>query len=79
MIFNVAYRNDTIYLSWSSKSPKTERDLNILGGRWEDFNTYRFGFDEVTAKKVLTYAKRNGTLEFSKGAKEALAEMSTLR
>lgn len=75
MIFNVAYRNDTIYLSWSSKSPKTERDLNILGGRWEDFNTYRFGFDEVTAKKVLTYAKRNGTLEFATGAKETLAEM----
>jgi len=49
--------------------------MHFLGGHWEDFNVYRFAFDEITAKKVLTYAKRNGNLEFTEGTRQSIMEM----
>lgn len=75
MQFTASIDGDNLYLSWDEKSPHVERDLHELGGAWEDFNSYRFRFDEPTAKKVLKYAKTNGKLAFASGAKESIKEM----
>lgn len=63
MIFKIWHEEEVLYMSWSEKSPKTERDMHLIGGHWDDFNRYRFGFEEMTAKRVIKYAKANGTAE----------------
>lgn len=75
MQFTADYRDGTLYLSWSERSPKVERDLHYLSGNWEDFNVYRFSFDELTVKKVLQYANRSGSVAYTEGTKEAIMEM----
>lgn len=75
MQFTAHVDGDTLYLSWSSKSPSTEAALHRLGGHWEDFSKYRFSFDEPTTKNVLKYAKLNGHLTYSEGTVEAIKEM----
>ena len=75
MEFTATAKEETLYLSWSSRSPSTERDLHQLGGHWEDFNTYRFGFDEITVKNVLKYAKRNGQLKFKGKTRDVIQAM----
>ena len=75
MEFTATAKEETLYLSWSSRSPSTERDLHQLGGHWEDFNTYRFGFDEITVKNVLKYAKRNGQLKFKGKTRDVIQDM----
>jgi hypothetical protein len=75
MQFTASIDGDNLILSWDNKSPHVERDLHELEGAWEDFNSYRFRFDEPTAKKVLKYAKMNGKLIFASGAKEAVKEL----
>ena len=53
MQFTASIDGDNLYLTWDEKSLHVERDLHELGGAWEDFNSYRFRFDEPTEKKVL--------------------------
>lgn len=75
MEFTATVRGDTLYLSWSSRSPSTEQDLHQLGGDWEDFNVYRFGFDEITVKNVLKYAKMNGQLKYDRNSLDLIKAM----
>lgn len=74
MQFTVTVEEETLYLAWTSKSPTVERDLHVIGGRWEDYNVYRFSFDEPTTKKVLRYASKSG-LVYSEGTKEKIQAM----
>lgn len=76
MQFTATVKEETLYLSWGGRSPSTERDLHQLGGHWEDFNTYRFGFDEITVKNVLKYAKVNGQLKYSQGSLDAIKALA---
>lgn len=75
MEFTATVRGDTLYLSWSSRSPSTEQALHQLGGDWEDFNVYRFGFDEITVKNVLKYAKMNGQLKYDRNSLDLIKAM----
>lgn len=75
MEFTATVMGDTLYLSWSSRSPSTEQALHRLGGDWEDFNTYRFGFDEITVKNVLKYAKMNGQLKYERNSLDLIKAM----
>lgn len=75
MEFTATVSGDTLYLSWSSRSPSTEQDLHRLGGDWEDFNVYRFGFDEITTKNVLKYAKMNGQLKYAGNSLDLIKAM----
>lgn len=76
MEFIALAKESTLYLTWSSRSPGTEQDLHRLGGNWEDFNTYRFGFDEITVKNVLKYAKLNGQLKFAPGTLDKIRDLA---
>lgn len=75
MEFTATVAGDTLYLSWSSRSPSTEQDLHRLGGDWEDFNVYRFGFDEITVKNVLKYVKMNGQLKYAGNSLDLIKAM----
>lgn len=75
MEFTATVRGDTLYLSWSSRSPSIEQDLHQLGGDWEDFNVYRFGFDEITVKNVLKYSKMNGQLKYDRNSLDLIKAM----
>lgn len=75
MHFQLTAEDPLLYLSWSSKSPKTEADMHRIGGRWEDFNMYRFPFQEGIIKKVYQYAKLHGTIEYMGDTKTAIKEL----
>lgn len=75
MLFTATIEGDTLYLHWGEKSPLVEQAMHNIGGRWEDFNTYRFNLEEDTVKKVLKYSRLNGRLEISAEDKKKIADM----
>ena len=75
MQYTVSISGEDLHLEWDQRSPLVERDLHELGGAWQDFNCYRFRLTEPNAKQVLRYAKNNGELLFTPGAKETIREM----
>lgn len=75
MDYHLSTEGEQLLLSWGKRSPSVEQDLHLLGGAWEDHNCYRFHFDEPNAKKVMRYAKQNGTLSISDEARDTLREM----
>lgn len=75
MQYSISTEGELLYIQWNKKAPSVERDMHQMGGAWQDFNCYRFPLDEVNAKKVLRYAKQNGSLSLSPGAKETIKDM----
>lgn len=75
MDFIITVEDDKLLIKWDVKSPPTERDLHQLGGMWEDFNTYRFRFDEPTAKKVMKYARQSGSVKMTASTKKTIKDL----
>ena len=75
MQYSISTEGELLYIQWNKKTPSVERDMHQMGGAWQDFNCYRFPLDEVNAKKVLRYAKQNGSLSLSPRAKETIKDM----
>lgn len=75
MIFEATAEPPVFYLSWSSKSGKTETAMHRFGGRFEDFNMYRFPLQESLVKKILRYARDNGQVKVSPETMAILKEM----
>lgn len=75
MEYRVTIQDDKLIISWDTKSPEVEQALHRLGGSWEDFNAYRFPFDEPTAKKVLKFARSKGKLLITREAKQQIKGM----
>lgn len=75
MEYRVTIQDDKLIISWDTRSPEVEQALHRLGGAWEDFNAYRFHFDEPTAKKVLKFARSKGKLLITREAKQQIKDM----
>lgn len=75
MEYRVTIQDDKLIISWNARSPEVEQALHRLGGAWEDFNAYRFHFDEPTAKKVLKFARSKGKLIITREAKQQIKDM----
>lgn len=75
MEYRVTIQDDKLIISWNTRSPEIEQALHRLGGAWEDFNAYRFHFDEPTAKKVLKFARSKGKLLITREAKQQIKDM----
>lgn len=62
-------------VSWPNKSPITEAQFHGMGGRFEDFNCYRFHLDSSFVAVLRWIKEQEGKAKVTSDAKQAVASL----